>query len=524
MSHYTFRCMLGIGVALLALLSPAFFCPSSVHAQEPRSLAFFETGSGTINDDTPAETWTFDGMADQAVSLVAVGTSGDLDPVLELLGPGGDVIQENDDLDSLVRDAGVEGFTLPEDGPYTVRVSRYGTTSGAYDLSLTPGFARVVRRETFDSEDTPWLSAESASSVSLAQGRLQVQVIPSGTMQTAIPTDAELLKDIYFQASAKPYGQVSYAEFGLIFRQQGVTNAQQAYQFKVNTEGKWTVLLQDISGQFALQTWTSNTALDSTEWTLAVLARENTLSFYGNGALLGTLTDERLTTPGRVGLLVSTRGGQADPATVNFDNVIVTTRMGSTYHGLPLALTNWDSPDPGRIKDELLASGQINPVRDRDLYVADALLSSIDQETQFHLLGTTQTAYTDFLFGVTMNMSTNGESIACGMVYRWQDEANLDVAYVDTAGGFGLVQTRDSALTTNVYDLKNRAVLADGPNRLLVIARGDRVALYINGALATEETVQPGTGRVGVTLLNYEDTATDCFWGDMWVWPLLSEE
>ncbi len=254
------------------------------------------------------------------------------------------------------------------------------------------------------------------------------------------------------------------------------------------------------------------------------MARENTLSFYGNGALLGTLTDDRLTTAGRVGLLVGTRAGQADPATILFDDVIVTARLGSTYHGLPLALTTWDSPDPGRIKDELLASGQIDPVQDRDLYVQSTLLSSMDQETLFHLLGSDQAIYSDFLFGATVNLSTNGESIGCGVVYRWQDDANLDLAYVDTTGGFGLVQARDGALTMNVYDLKNRAVQTGNPNRLLIIARRDRVALYINGALATEETVQAGTGRVGVVLLNYEDTGTDCFWGDMWVWPLVSGE
>ncbi len=243
---------------IAALLVPALHPRFSAHAQTPRPITFFEPGSGTINDDTPAETWTFDGQANQVISIVAAGSSGDLDPVLALIDPAGETIQENDDLDSLVRDAGLEGFTLPEDGTYTVRVTRYGTTSGAYSLSLTPGFARVVRHETFDSEDTPWLSPATASAVSLAQGRLQVRVIQSGTAQMVVPTDAELLKDFYFQASAKLYGQTSYAEFGLVFRDQGVSNAQQSYQFKVNTEGKWTVLVQDISGQFALQTWTSN--------------------------------------------------------------------------------------------------------------------------------------------------------------------------------------------------------------------------------------------------------------------------
>ena len=80
------------------------------------------------------------------------------------------------------------------------------------------------------------------------------------------------------------------------------------------------------------------------------------------------------------------------------------------------------------------------------------------------------------------------------------------------------VQAQDGQLTTNVYD---RGSMVDPKaNKLLVVAQGDRVALYVNGALVTQETVQPGQGRVGVALLNYENVRTDCRWSDIWVWPL----
>jgi hypothetical protein len=94
----------------------------------------------------------------------------------------------------------------------------------------------------------------------------------------------------------------------------------------------------------------------------------------------------------------------------------------------------------------------------------------------------------------------------------------MDVAYVDTSGGFGMVQTRDGQLLTNVYDLS--PMVTTEPNRLLIIAQGNQVAYYVNGALVTQETVLAGEGRVGVALFNYESRRTDCFWSDIWVWPL----
>jgi hypothetical protein len=70
----------------------------------------------------------------------------------------------------------------------------------------------------------------------------------------------------------------------------------------------------------------------------------------------------------------------------------------------------------------------------------------------------------------------------------------------------------------------SNAVIPTGPNRLLVIVQGDKVTLYINGTLVAQENEQMGQGRVGVALLNYEDVVTDCFYGDIWVWPLISQE
>ncbi len=501
---------LGIGVGGVA------------RAQDDREVRFFEPVKGVLSDGNPLEEWVFWGFAGQVVSLIVETTDGNLDPVLEVIGPDGFTVATNDDLDSLVRDAGLEALSLPLSGRYTARVSRYqgeaGTTAGAYELRLTPGFARLAHRSTFDQGDVSWVTPDGEP-VALAQGRLQMRVTGPDQFLLATPPEDVQFDDMYLQVAARVFGTPPYAEYGLAFRGQG-RSFRRSYLFKVNTEGEWRVLYQDESGTYALRTWTRHETLDTANdrWTLGVLVRGDTFAFYANDTLLGTVEDARLESAGAIGVFVATDDKPNTAATVLFDDVTVTTRLGTTYSGLPLALTNWDAADPADVVGELAAGGHIAPAERRDLYLLEKSLMAMDRTALFELVGSEQAIYDDFVLGARVTIVTGGESVGCGLVYRWQDERNLDLAFVDSAGGFGVVQARDGELVTNAYDLS--PMVQERTNKLLVIAQGGHIALYINGALVAQETVAPGDGRAGVALLNYEDVRTDCFWSDIWVWPL----
>lgn len=519
-------CVRSAGLARLAalVLACGLLPAGVVRAQGGEAagvLAFFEPARGTLSAANPSDEWALNGFAGQPVALVATG-DGSLDPVLEVIGPDGALLAENDDMDSLVRDAGLEAFALPSDGAYTVRVRRYegagGATAGAYELIALPGFGEVVRRDTFSENETTWVAVGDGS-VAPAQGYLRLRAPGSGGRVLAVPTDTLPLKDFYFQADTRLFGTPSYAEFGLVVRMPAQPGAaRQGYTFKVNTAGQWSVVVADASGEFVLQSWRAAPSLEAQRWTLSVLVQDTTLSFYGNGALLGTVTDGRLTDAGTVGLMVATDPGQDDQATVLFDNVVITQRLGTTYRGLPLTLTEWANPDFRRVVAELAASGHVEPVPAHALYLNSRTLDAMDRLSRFEPIGSEQALYGDFMLGASVLISTDGESAGCGLLFRYQDERNLDLAYIDSSGGFGIVQAQDAALTTNVYD---RIRLNEtGPDRLLVIAQGERVTLYVNGALAAQETLAPSVGRVGLALLNYDDAVTHCLIGDIWVWPL----
>lgn len=509
-------------MALALLLALAGSLRPAALAQEPGPLLPFEPVRGVLSDSQPSADWTFAGRAGEIVSLIARSVEGDLDPVIQVTGPAGEPVAENDDLDSLMRDAGLEALTLPADGTYTARVLRYqgatGTTSGTYELALTPGFAAVALRSNFDQGDVSWVT-EAGEPVVLAQERLRLRVTAPGETLLAIPPDELLAADLYIEVEARASGAPPDAEFGLVFRAQGPGLAR-LYRLAVNTEGQWRVLYEDATGIYALRSWAAADPLASSAdpWMLAVMARGSRLDFFANGALLGTVADERLSTPGSVGVFVASGEDAGEEVTVLFDRVAVTTRLGSTYRGLPLALTTWDAPDPATIIAELAGGGHIAPAAERDLYVLERSLTATGITARFEPIGTELAQYDNFVLGGRVAISTAGESVGCGLFFRWQDERNLALAYVDSGGGFGLVQASDAQLTTNVYDLS--PLVAPRGTKLLVIAQGERVALYVNGALVAQETALSGAGRVGVTLLNYEDVRTDCLWSEMWVWPL----
>jgi Bacterial pre-peptidase C-terminal domain len=86
--------------------------------------------SSTIADISSADNWTFEGKADQSVTI-DVKAQGDADPNLTVIDPNGDVIDSDDD--SGGGTSPLLTTTLPEDGVYTFRIDMF--TEGGYTIS-----------------------------------------------------------------------------------------------------------------------------------------------------------------------------------------------------------------------------------------------------------------------------------------------------------------------------------------------------------------------------------------------------
>jgi hypothetical protein len=97
--------------------------------------------SGVISSAQPYQTYGFSGQAGQVVSVQMDASSGNLDTLLLLLDPNGNLVATNDDREQGVTNSGINNFSLILSGGYKVVATRYGQalggTEGEYTLTLS---------------------------------------------------------------------------------------------------------------------------------------------------------------------------------------------------------------------------------------------------------------------------------------------------------------------------------------------------------------------------------------------------
>ncbi len=106
------------------------------------TIQFGQTVSGYISGQI--DRWTFEGEAGTVITISLEAASGDawLDTYLELYGPDGRLLIENDD-GGVFFNSLIQGYQLPVTGQYTIAVRAYNTTSwGPYNLTLLSGDLR----------------------------------------------------------------------------------------------------------------------------------------------------------------------------------------------------------------------------------------------------------------------------------------------------------------------------------------------------------------------------------------------
>jgi hypothetical protein len=130
-------------VSVTAVMAGARLLPTRTQEEQVGTLTPGETVEGMLTG-TPHR-WTFTASAGDVVTIDLRRTQDDLDPYLQLLGPSGGTIAEDDDtggnLNSRIR------LTVEEDGDHVVRAGGLGASRGPYELSLrvSGGDAREPR-------------------------------------------------------------------------------------------------------------------------------------------------------------------------------------------------------------------------------------------------------------------------------------------------------------------------------------------------------------------------------------------
>ncbi len=99
------------------------------------SLTYGETVESNLEEEGEQETWTFEGVAGDAISISMVGLGSLRDTYLELHGPDGTRLTHDDDSGEGTS-ALIGEYRLPQTGTYRIVARAYGSQAGSYTLTL----------------------------------------------------------------------------------------------------------------------------------------------------------------------------------------------------------------------------------------------------------------------------------------------------------------------------------------------------------------------------------------------------
>ena len=131
------RCPLLL-LLLLLLLAPALAQPREINASD-YAVGTDGVISGRLDDDSPRDIFTVEGLRGEVIRFELAVTDGDLDPMLSIFDNSGQLALYRDDS---AAGLGVQhDFTMELSGRYFVVVARFGyslgTTAGDYELRMT---------------------------------------------------------------------------------------------------------------------------------------------------------------------------------------------------------------------------------------------------------------------------------------------------------------------------------------------------------------------------------------------------
>jgi hypothetical protein len=199
------------------------------------------------------------------------------------------------------------------------------------------------------SEDKGWsFESDKDADLTWSANKLTISV---KTKQLIAP---DLPDGTYDDFGAETEAQATtsdYAEYGIVFRYSGDTGTRSYYIFYVTTDGKYYVQ-KKVDGQWADTDPVKTTVSDyikkgKTKNTLAVLAQGSKISFYINGFLVKTITDDSIAS-GMVGVFAAT--GDNDAAEVTFSRLTVLTadKAKADWGTTPATSGGQPTATPGR--------------------------------------------------------------------------------------------------------------------------------------------------------------------------------
>jgi hypothetical protein len=127
-------------------------------------------------------------------------------------------------------------------------------------------------------------------------------------------------------------------------------------------------------------------------------------------------------------------------------------------------------------------------------------------------------SYTNFAMGATVNMvPAMSGAVGCGLVFRFTDETDYTLAFLDATGGYGVSQRQGEDFLPGLFG-ESPDFAGGGSHHLLIVANENTVYYYVDGHYVGLFENPPQQGQVGTAVVNFEGINNACNFIDLWLW------
>lgn len=450
------------------------------------------------------------------VSFRVEALSDELDPMLEILDHTGRLVASNDDYAyPEERDAAIQAFVFPRTSSYTVLVSAFGDSEGAYRLHALPGYDRLaIHEKPVDSAN--WETVYSNASVDVSDSsvfalEMRGMARSAGLVGLHLPIDT----DLYFEAAFDQVGSPTVWQVGLLFR---YLSPSKYHRLLLSKLGYWRIDRIDGEEITQLRNWTAHPAIRAGETTfrLGVLVSGNHYDAVYNGQVLGSAWDRAPLASGSLGIALKTDDRAGGPVSLVVAETLVTvpTRVNDRllfpervvargYYGMAAELARQQLvPVGGDIK---LVLPESSVRRARSGISRFAIASDF--------------SFTQFAFGVAVTIDARLEQNGgCGLFFHFNDDENYTLAYVTSHGEYGISRRTRAGFEPGIYG--DRGASDTTEHYLLVIASDEAMHYFVDERYAGSLESIPRIGKVGIAAVNYDEVETGCRFDDLWLLSL----
>ncbi len=451
------------------------------------------------------------------LSLRVKSLEGSLDPVLQVFNSDGAEVIADDDVaypDQL--DALVQAIVMPRSDIYTLRVSGFADSSGAYSIEVLPGFDTLRLRQDAPSPDDWEVLYGVADLARIAEGQLQINMegldLSATVLSKRFPTESDYYFEVHFTriSSTAPDGQI-----GLVFRYQ---RPELNTRLLLSQRGFWRVERIDEGEIVVVRDWNTHPAISAgqTDLRLGILASGQHFDVVYNGQVVGSFDDPLTQATGGVGIAMHTSDVFGSRLSFAVTDALMTVPTRSA--------------DGLVVPEQLIAKGRLalaNALSRLQLIPADwQFRLSLEASTVRHSsVGVTPfllgggVSFGEFALGAKLNAQlSDAANGGCGLIFSVADDMRYSLAYLTADGDYGVSRRDGDGFAPGIYGKRDNVDL-DG-RELLLIAHGENLHYFLDGEHAGSMPYQASAGRVGIAAVNFQPVLTDCLFEDLWVLSL----